>query len=62
MAYFFVRNSATDYFLMQRFFDRHSSGYTGSNDNGLEFVSCLGAEKKSGQTGKHTHRFWVLYI
>ncbi len=38
----FFANSSTGYF-----FERHSSGQTGSNDIGLEFVSCLGTEKMS---------------
>ncbi len=34
------------------FFEGHSSGQTGFNDTGLEFVSCLRAEKKGGHTEK----------
>jgi hypothetical protein len=39
-------------FLTKLFFARHFSGHTGSNDTGLEFVSCRGAEKKGGQTNR----------
>jgi hypothetical protein len=53
----FFTNS-TGYFSGKFFFEGHSSGHTGSNDTGLEFISCLRAEKKGG----HTDRFWVLYI
>jgi hypothetical protein len=44
---------AIGHFSGKFFFERHSSGHTGSNDTGLEFVSCLWAEKKGG----HTNRF-----
>ncbi len=49
----FFTNSSTGYFSGKFFFEGHSSGHTGSNDTGLEFVSCLRAEKKGG----HTDRF-----
>ncbi len=44
----FFGNSATGHFSGKTYFEGHSSGH---NDTGLEFVSCLGAEKKGG----HTH-------
>jgi hypothetical protein len=31
-------------------FDGHSSGHTGSNDTGLEFLTRRGAEKKGGHS------------
>jgi hypothetical protein len=49
----FFGNSATRHFSGKIFFDGHSFGHTGSNDTGLEFVSCLGAEEMVG----HTQRF-----
>ncbi len=39
-------------YFSEIFFEGHSSGQTGSNDTGLEFVSCLRAEKKGGHTEK----------
>ncbi len=33
----------------------------GSNDTVLEFVSCLGAEKKGGQTNTHTDFEYYIY-
>ncbi len=42
----FFANSSTGYFS-ETFFEGHSSGQTGSNDTGLEFVSCLRAEKRA---------------
>jgi hypothetical protein len=42
------------HFLAKVFFEGHSSGHTGSNDTGLKFVWCLGADKKGGQTDKQT--------
>jgi hypothetical protein len=49
--------------LAKLFFEGHSSGHTGSNDTGLEFLSCRGAEKKGGQTHTHTQTdFGYYYI
>ncbi len=58
----FFGNSVTSYFLGKKFFGGHSSGHTASNDTGLDFVSCLGAEKKGGQTDKHTQILSIIYI
>jgi hypothetical protein len=47
------------------YFEGHSSGHTGSNDTGLEFLSCRGPEKKGGQTHTQTDRqadFGYYYI
>ncbi len=44
---FSVGNLVTGH-LLGNFFDGHSSGHTGSNDTGLEFLSRRGAEKKGG--------------
>ncbi len=44
---FSVGNLVTGH-LSGNFFDGHSSGHTGSNDTGLEFLSRRGAEKKGG--------------
>jgi hypothetical protein len=46
---------------LEFFFERHSSGHTGSNDTGLEFLLCRGAEKKGGQTHTQTD-FGYYYI
>ncbi len=43
---------ATGHFSANLFFEGHSSGHTGSNHTGLQFVSCLRAEKKGG----HAHK------
>jgi hypothetical protein len=53
-TFFSVANLATGHFLRELFFDGHSSGHAGSNDTGLEFLSCEGAEKKGGQTHTQT--------
>ncbi len=54
----FFGNCATRHFSGKFFFERHSSGHIGSNDTGLEIVSCLGAEKKSG----HTQILSIIYV
>jgi hypothetical protein len=43
---------ATDHFSGKSFFERNSSGYTGSNYTGLEFLSWQRTEKKRRS---HTH-------
>jgi hypothetical protein len=40
----FFGNSANGHLSGKKFFEGHSSVHNGSNDTGLEFVSCLGAE------------------
>jgi len=47
-------------FLGKLFFEGHFSGHTGSNDTGLEFLSCEGVEKKGGHT--HTDGIRIIYI
>ncbi len=58
MVWFFVCKSAINKninisHLTKNYFKGHFSGHYGSNDTGLEFVSCREAEKQGGQT----HRF-----
>jgi hypothetical protein len=49
----------TGHFSGKLFIEGHFSGHTGSNDNGLEFLSCEGAEKKGGHT--HTDGQRIIY-
>ncbi len=58
----FFDNLATGHFSGKICFEGHSSGHIGSNDTGLEFVSCLGAEKKGAQTDRHTDFEYYVYI
>ncbi len=46
---------ATVHFPGNIFFEGHSWGHNGSNDIGLEFLSCEVAEKKSVHTHSHTY-------
>ncbi len=46
----FFANSVTDHLLANIFFEGTPSGHTESNETGLKFVSCRGAEKKGGHT------------
>jgi hypothetical protein len=52
--YFSISNLATGQLLGKLFFERHSSDHTGSNNTGLEFLLCEGAEKKGGHTQTQT--------
>ncbi len=54
-TYFSVGNLATDHFSGKLIFERNSPGYNGSNDIGLEFLSCQRLRKKGGHT--HNQRF-----
>ncbi len=57
-TFFSFGNLATGHFsgnfFFFFFFDGHFSGHTGSNDTGLESLSCRGAEKKGGHTDIQT--------
>ncbi len=57
----FFANSSTGYFSGKLFFERHSSGQTGSNDNGLEFVSCLRTEKKAVKQTDFEYYGWIRH-
>jgi hypothetical protein len=54
--------SCKTFFGKKNFFERRSSGHTGYNDTGLEFLSCQGAEKKGGQTHRKNfiENFFIL--
>jgi hypothetical protein len=41
-TFFSVGNLSTGHFSGKLFFEGHFSGHTGSNDTGLEFLSCEG--------------------
>ncbi len=57
-TFFSVGNLSTGHFSGKLFFEGHFSGHTGSNDTGLEFLSCEGWEK--GRS--HTDRIKIIYI
>ncbi len=48
--------------MVKFFSEGHSLGDTGSNDTGLKFVSCRGAEKKGGHTHTDTQILGIIHI
>jgi hypothetical protein len=56
---FFFDNSSTGHFSVKIFSDSAPLGHLRSNDTGVKFLSCPGAESIKGQTNTHTE--WEFY-
>jgi hypothetical protein len=53
---------STGHFSGKLFFEGHFSGHTGSNDTGLEFLSCEGWEKGRSHTYRQNKDNIYIYI